>query len=331
MNKKVLTIEEQIIKLKEKGIKFNLLSEERAIEILSKSTYFYKIYSYRKNFNYNDNIKEYENLEFKYLYDLSKFDMSLRYFILQMALDIEHGLKRSLISEVGCNPNEINNNELIKKYLISKIIKKNIDIKRKDIIDTDINKELEHIQNINFFNSNLINHKKINKVTEYKNWNIWEFVEVIDFGNLIGLCELYIEEYRYKFCDIDILNKVRVIRNASAHNNCLIDDINRKICFKPNIKLVEFCNLRLGIDKKIVRKRIRTTFVYTFISLIYCYEFLRPYSAKVDKYNELNSLFINKGKEIFDCLRDNNSCMNLIINFDFIMNIIEILYKRYCL
>ena len=37
MNKKILTIEEQIIKLKDKGIKFNLLLEEKAKEILNRS------------------------------------------------------------------------------------------------------------------------------------------------------------------------------------------------------------------------------------------------------------------------------------------------------
>ena len=74
-------------------------------------TYFYKIYSYRKNFEYNQSEGKYINLDFKYLYDLSKFDMRIRYFIVTMALDIEHGLKRRLIYEVTNNRKEGNGNQ----------------------------------------------------------------------------------------------------------------------------------------------------------------------------------------------------------------------------
>lgn len=331
MGKKILTIEGQIEKLRDKGIGFNLLSEEKAKEILEKSTYFYKIYSYRKNFNYNNNTKKYVDLEFKYLYDLSKFDMLLRYCIIQMALDVEHGLKRSLIAQVSCNPNERNNGTLIKDYLIHKIICRDKHRGKGDINDNDINKELESTQNANLFNSNLINHKKVNNMTDYNNWNIWEFVEVIDFGNLINLCKSYMDKYRYEFCNIDILHKVRALRNASAHNNCLIDDTNRKIASKPNIRLVEFCIKKLGLEREIVKKRIATTFVYTFVSLIYCFEHLRTYGAKRHKYDELNNIFKSQNDRIINSLRKSNSCKNLVNSFDFIATVINALYEKYCL
>ena len=326
--KKPLSLDKQIEKLKEKNITFNSFSEDEARNVLMHSTYFYKIYSYRKNFEYNKKEDKYVNLDFRYLYDLSKLDMKIRYYIVAMALDIEHGLKRRLIYEVANNKKEGNGNALICDYLIRKCKKIN---KRKDISEDDINNELKNNINSNPFNENLIQHKLDNANINYRKWSIWEFVEVIDFGNLINLCELYTQKYRYNFCDKGILNVIRQVRNSSAHNNCLIDDINRKIKFMPNVKLKKFCVDTLGIPEKEYKSNIKNLFTYSILCLIYCYELFRTNSAKKHKYSELNELLTNPSNNPL-VERDNyKSARNLLKHFDFINQISLKLFFKYCI
>lgn len=48
ITKPLLNVEQQVEHLKEKGIKFNIMSEEEAKEYLTKNNYYYKLTSYKK-------------------------------------------------------------------------------------------------------------------------------------------------------------------------------------------------------------------------------------------------------------------------------------------
>ena len=97
MSKPKLTAEELIAKMKkDKGITFNYVSEENAIEFLKRKNNYYRLAAYRKNYDKRlngENKGTYINLDFAYLVDLSIIDMHLRNMIIQMCLDIEHDLK----------------------------------------------------------------------------------------------------------------------------------------------------------------------------------------------------------------------------------------------
>lgn len=44
-------------------------------------------------------------LDFSHLVDLSSIDMGIRYFLLQMVLDVEHSIKVQIIDDLTNNPN----------------------------------------------------------------------------------------------------------------------------------------------------------------------------------------------------------------------------------
>ena len=95
-----LSYEEQIEHLKKKGVEFNIISEDDAKNILMIKNNFYKITSYRKNYNKYQGGKlagEYIDLDFAYLKDLSGIDKEMRYVFIQMSLDIEHFFKVNLL------------------------------------------------------------------------------------------------------------------------------------------------------------------------------------------------------------------------------------------
>ena len=77
-----LSLDEQIQHLKDKGILFNIMDEESAKQYLKYNNNYYKLTSFRKNYDKHPGGKnegKYINLEFAYLVDVSIIDMRLRY------------------------------------------------------------------------------------------------------------------------------------------------------------------------------------------------------------------------------------------------------------
>lgn len=109
MNRKKLTIAEQISDMHQKGITFHYTEEQDVSRFLKYNNYYFKLKSYGKNYDkYNSTEKkgQYLNLDFSYLQELSTLDMYLRKTIIAMALDIEHALKTQLLYDLSANDAE---------------------------------------------------------------------------------------------------------------------------------------------------------------------------------------------------------------------------------
>ncbi|MCD7923018.1 MAG: Abi family protein [Clostridiales bacterium] len=108
--KPLLTSQQLIEHMKNKGVSFDLVSETDAKDFLEKHNYYMKLAAYRENYqkypNSSKRAGQYINLDFAYLQELSTIDRHLRYQILQMCLDIEHFLKVALLNAIENNPNE---------------------------------------------------------------------------------------------------------------------------------------------------------------------------------------------------------------------------------
>lgn len=111
--KPMLNFDEQIAKLKQMNIFFNIIDTEKANEILRKNNYFFKLAYFRKNF-------EKKNggyfIEFAYLSDLATIDMKLRYTMLHLTLDIEHSLK-CLVLKLITENNQEDGYKIIDEFL----------------------------------------------------------------------------------------------------------------------------------------------------------------------------------------------------------------------
>lgn len=93
----------------EKGIQFNIMSEEQAVEYFSRRNNYLRTASYRKNYPKHiagPNEGKYINLEFAYLTELSTLDFYLREILLEMCIDVEHDLKVSLLRELEADSDE---------------------------------------------------------------------------------------------------------------------------------------------------------------------------------------------------------------------------------
>ncbi|EQB34779.1 hypothetical protein M948_20550 [Virgibacillus sp. CM-4] len=306
-----ISFEEMIQHLDEKGIKFERTTKKQAQEILMNSNFFYKIRSFRKNFEKNENGK-YLNLDFFMLNDLATLDMRLRYILIHMCLDLEHTLKTKLVKDITLD-NKENGKDIVEQFL-----------------ENRSKKSLEDYYNP-LRNPKHPNHgiyRKFNNVTP----PIWVFCELITFGELVAFIEYYCYKYlnkptRYYKPLGKNLKFIKNIRNLAAHNSPIINEITGKnqISFKnniPNIHLHKFLNSACKTD---FRDKVTNAKIHDLCSLIFIYDtYITSTKIKGNRYNEL--------KEYMDrCKRNKEEYSkhdNIISVFNFFNKIVDYISKK---
>lgn len=282
MCKKLLTSDSLIQHMKDKGITFIHTSEADAKIFLEKNNYYFKLSSYRKNYDKKlsgINKGKYINLDFRYLQDLSKIDCELRYLILAMCLDIEHALKTILLKDIEDNPDEDGYN-IVSLW---------------DPLG-------DHFKKINKFLNTSYCKELINKYTS--NMPIWVLLELLSFGELCNLIEFYNHTYpkRLNF-DTKLLFPVRSIRNACAHNNCLIHDVRSENNSKPNSSLLKHIQTITNISKRTRNKKLKNKPLHDLAALLYLYPLIVKSSSMLKKRRksmyELLVTRINKIKNFY--------------------------------
>lgn len=213
--KKWLSPVQQVEHLKSKGVKFDLMSEPDAVAYLERNNNYFRLRSYRTGFpkvEKGSRAGEYANLDFKMLVDLSIIDMRLRYEMLPLTLDIEHFAKVRLLMKIEEHGED--GYSIVQSFLDSYDEKTDGLIKNRIKNEIDLGKKSPYVCNL------------VAKYADYA-YPAWAFVEVISFGTF---------NYFYKFCGEQFQNKemrdqfyllqsVKSLRNACAHNNCIINDL----------------------------------------------------------------------------------------------------------
>ena len=250
-----LTIDEQILDMQKKGITFEKTSVDEARKFLKENTYYFKLKAYGRDYDkYSATEKkgQYINLDFAYLQELSTLDMYLRKLILSMALDIEHALKVQLLYDLSENPDE-DGYSIANEYLSVDYIRvKNLHDKIGKSVTSDLVKK----------------HKE--KDDKY---SLWELVEILSFGEFIDLYQLYYSKYKRKIEYSSFLWSVKFLRNASAHNNCIINSLKApyQVSFRNNKDILFQVSKIKTISEKSRNTWMQNPVVHDFIVLIYVY------------------------------------------------------------
>ena len=209
-----LSLDEQIQHLKDKGILFNIMDEESAKQYLKYNNNYYKLTSFRKNYDKHPGGKnegKYINLEFAYLVDMAIIDMRLRYRIVEMALDIEHHTKLQLLRKI--EEYDEDGYQIVRDYINS------LDDSHKNNFESEISR-----------NRRSIYCKDI--IEKYEgNYPVWVFIEIISFGKLVGFYHYFANRFSDKEMKYDYygLLTCKKIRNTSAHSNCILNDLRSHI------------------------------------------------------------------------------------------------------
>ena len=269
--KPMLHINEMVDYLKLKNIKFERISEKDAENYLKNNNNYYNLTSYKNNFEkYFVNgifIDKYIDFDFSYLKDLSIIDHRLRLILFKMIIDIEHYLKIKILNTIE-SIDEEDGYRIVNRYLEQDFY--NVKFPKK--VHNSIFKKVgsEYYQKI-FLKYDLDKDKKLENIP------IWEFLEIITFGELVNFYDFYTNEYKLKDenKDVYILRDIVKLRNAVAHNNCILSELNmKKNKYPPSYKIIQFLNnCNIGKDtrsKKLSNSRIRqiTYTLYMFNEIV---------------------------------------------------------------
>ena len=283
--KQLLSIEELIQHMKNRGITVNEISENDAKQFLQNNNYYMKLAAYRANYDKCDTGKrqgQYKKLDFGYLKELSTIDMYLRYIVMDMCLDIEHVIKVRLIKNITNNPSE-----------------DGYDIVRKFIAQDD---NLRILKNIRSHKSGEYCKDLIEKYYPY--FPVWVFVELISFGDLLYFCSFYEKIYGVQIINNKLMNTVRDVRNAAAHSNCLLNKMTEKIdsTKQVNNEISSFIIGMKNISKTSRVNNLSYKFTNSFVTVLYVYDSLMNEIPKQKRYKEIQE-FMNgrvvKNKQFF--------------------------------
>lgn len=226
---KVLLPTPQLIEYMEpKGIKFDLFEKSKARFFLDHTNYYYKVTAYRSNFP-KDSDGKYINLDFAYLTDLASIDMQLRDYLLDLSLDIEHGIKVLLLSQMANDPNE-DGYQIVAKF--------------RDKYPKQYQRIIEQ------FHHNQYERDMYSK--HHIKLPIWVMMEIISFGSLSQFVELYYHETHRKRIKPfnDQLKFCKNMRNACAHSNPLLVNLfsEKEFLRRPSASIQSSAQL-IGIPR----------------------------------------------------------------------------------
>lgn len=314
----ILSAKEQINHLKSKSVKFNLCSEESAIQYLEKNNNYFKLRAYRKNYEkYIGGSKngQYINLDFAMLKDLAIIDMKLRYVLLLMALDIEHFEKVKLLKYITESKND--GYSIVNDYIeFLKNIENYTLANRKPY--TSLNNEINRNKSGSYCSGIVLKYDG--------NYPVWAFVELISFGSFIhfvGFCADYFHDKKFKD-DYFLMLSVKSLRNAAAHSNCIINDLSlNNTKHKPNYNVLRELS-KIGISKTIHNKRMSNSSIQDIITLLYTHKTIVTSDGVHTSQGKALHEIIKRCYRNIEYYKDNEL---ITATFDFLKKVIDNFFK----
>ena len=307
------TARELVEKLKDKGVTFNRITEDEAVEYLSKRNNYLRTASYRKCYEKHkvgENEGKYIHLDFYNLTELSSIDMHLRNQLLKMCIDIEHALKVALLTEIENNPREdgyILVEDFFFKYpeILSSVKNKADAIFTEGLIS-------------NYFDlCYVLNETNDNAKLEIQSHHcpIWVLMELISFGDTLKLYDFYNEKYPVnKLIKIDrkVLNPVKSLRNACAHNNCLLNAIGKKET-NPSSVITQYISQFHNIGKEERKRKLSYRPFFEIVCMLFVYEKVVSKNVKNHKINDLKFFIHTKMFENINYFVENQTIYSSFI------------------
>lgn len=254
MEKRKLSIDEQIQDMQIKGIKFHICSELEAKQYLRHNTYYFKLKVYEKNYSNDNKEHQYRDLDFAYLRELSKLDMHIRKMVLDMCLDIEHVLKTRLVYDCTINP-DTDGFDFVNYYLDEDYSR------QKKILDRAKGNTASSLLAANY----------VREDGTLKPIPVWVIVELLSFGDFVNLYTYYHQKFS-RYPDYSrYMGSIKYLRNASAHNNCLIGFLKKNQGFSKTLHVMQTLSRARRISDQTRVHKMSIPVVHDFVTLLLVY------------------------------------------------------------
>ena len=285
-----LTIDQQIEDMESKDIRFAeesdpehcLLTKDNAKRFLKYNSYYYRLKHYADAFEVrrNASTKKYINVTFGKVVELSKLDMYLRKVIMHMCLDVEHVLKTRLMNDITINPKE--DGKCIVGLYLDDYTRYQAILCRKS--------------------GNSIVADLIERFPDSaEELPAWKFVEVLTFGEFIDFYTFYYDQYpeQQRNSYVYYLGNIRFLRNAAAHNACMLAKLRSKRKFDKTVKVMNALSkihVITGSKEYDYKRRMENHVVHDFVTLLCVYHDLLDTGAN----RSMLSREIDEIKGLFD-------------------------------
>ena len=300
----------------QKGVLFDLMCEDEAERYLIDRNNYLRTASYRKNYEKRQtgpNKGKYIGLDFAYLAELSRIDLGLREILLQMCIDIEHALKVALVSDVERNSAE-DGYEIVNSFLnLNPDILHNIAGKAESIFTGDLIRKY-------FDLCYVFEGEYIRTEIAAIDCPIWVLVEILAFKDFLRLLSYYESVYPGRILyHAKLLNTVRSLRNACAHNNCILLSV-RPGSTSPNYIVSRYISQIDTVGKEERKNKLTCRPLYEIACLVMEYDTLVSDHVRRQGVEKLKNFVHGRMAEHSDYFADNQV---LSTSFGFIRKVVD--------
>lgn len=258
--KPILTIKQQIMHLKQKGVSFELCTESEASRILMEQDHYFRLAAYRVLFPKRvggSRDGQYAGLDFGHLVDLADINRNLRSFLLPLTLDVENSAKTLLIEHITEKSGE-DGYSVLSDYFTG--LSHENRIRREG--------ELKRLKNDIYLGS-LVSKYQISAMPA------WVFLELSSFGTFTNF---------YLFCanrwgnstmkdEHYMLRRVNSLRNAAAHSSVIINGLSPSVRAPQSRYSAQLAAAldEIGMSKRLRRSKMRNPRILQMAVLAYTY------------------------------------------------------------
>ena len=264
------------------GLTFNLMDEKKAATFLAKQNYFFRLEQYLGILPDKDRTKsgKYTGLDFGHLVEMSTIDMYLRKKLFKLAIDLEHYLKMKLVGD--CQNNSFDDGYQVVAAFLDK------HPKVRESIQTGY-------KLVGYYDKSFFRFTKAPAV--------WNIVEMMDFNDFTKFYSFYYDYFRMDGGWTKQFDAVRRIRNAAAHNSCIL------CSFVPRQKgdvetMLELLGGNLGMSQGTISQMMGVPFLNDFTVLLSVYAKMATHPKVLKKtLKEVLEFFdgrMVKNKEYFE-------------------------------
>lgn len=263
------TSEELVTMMKyEKGIRFERMSEAEAISYLKYRNNYMRTAAYRKNYpkhTSGESKGKYILLDFMDLVTLSALDKELRMKFIQMCIDVEHAMQIKLLQELEEN-GEDDGYQLVEDFLEENpYVRGSLERNSGGVYTQSLFYKYFTVEEFEVDGN-------MRKLITDVDCPIWVLLELLTFGDLLKFFTFYRNKYpQDNTISKNLLNMVRSLRNACAHNNCLLVSLAPSEGTHPPAVISQYTSRELGLSKEERYKRLSNRPLLEITSLFYVY------------------------------------------------------------
>ncbi|MBR5032425.1 MAG: Abi family protein [Treponema sp.] len=266
----------------ELGITFNIMDEQKAQEFLHKNNYFFRIKQYAEICVEKTKNGKYKGLDFGHLVELSTIDMFLRKNLLKMTIDLEHYLKVNLVND--CQTNEDDDGYGVVKAFLSKY---------------------PYIQKTITRGGNFSCYSGMDIEACMTNPAVWNIVELLGFYDFTLFYSFYYDYFHLKSEYKSHIDSIRRIRNAAAHNSCMLCNFKPVSNFAYDVGInFDLLDAGLGISPGLITSCLKVPLLNDFAVMLSVYtKLLTSPKVKQKTFEEMKEFFDDRmilHKEYFE-------------------------------